>query len=110
MLSLDQFKEYYEPITQYNEEFDKNVKAVKLMFPSSYTVPELGTHLLDNYISLLSKMMNDTDEFISYYVFDCEDGKKPMSVEIPNGEGTIEILLDSVDQLYNLIVWENEDV
>lgn len=108
MISLEQFKLYYEPIIKYNKEFSTTADALDTMFPSSYVVPELGSHLLDSYIEMLTDIMEDSEDFIAYYVFECEDGKKPMKVTIPDGDSEKEILLDSLDKLYEIIMWENE--
>jgi len=102
-ISIEQFKLYFEPISKYNEDFDRNAEALDMLYPSSYIVPELGSHLLDSYISILSDIMGDTDDWISYYVFECNSGKKPMKVTM--GDKT-EIELDSIEKLYKIMTYE----
>jgi len=104
-ISIEQFKLYFEPISKYNEDYERNSKALDMLYPSSYTAPELGSHLLDSYISILSDIMGDTADWISYYVFECNSGKKPMSVTM---EDKTEIELDSIEKLYKIMTYETQ--
>ena len=106
MISKEDFIKYYKPISDFITESDSSNEGLKLVFPSSYVTNEQGYKLLDSYIGLLEKICNDDSSFISYYTFDCEQGKYFNRVKI-DGE---DYILDSIDSLYNLLVLMNTEI
>jgi len=103
-MTLDQFKELFQPILDWNEQYNKEAEALKQLYPSSYVLPE-SEKILDSYIKLLSLYVQDTDEFIDYYCWECDFGKKPNDVVI-NGE--VHFHLACLGDLWNLIGCINE--
>ncbi len=99
-MKLEEFKKWFKGIETFQEEFEDANKAVSLLCKSSYPVFEIGTNLQDKYIDLLSEYIGDTEEWIPYYVFECNMGIDPKEVTTVNGK---KIKLDSVEKLYEVI-------
>jgi hypothetical protein len=55
------------------------------------------------YIELLKEALDDTSDWISYFVYDCEMGEKPKKVT-PKNEKSFE--LKTLKQLYALIIYD----
>lgn len=53
------------------------------------------------YLKLLKDVMKDDSDWISYYIYDCKFGKKPMEVIYKSGK---KIKLKTINQLYDLII------
>lgn len=98
-MTFQEFKCWFSKIEDWQEEFDIANNAIKDLCPSSYAVIELGTALFDAYISLLESKFNSKDEWIAYYVYECDSGKSPNTVI----NGKQEIKLDSLEKLYMLL-------
>lgn len=74
---------------------EKINSSLKLLYP------EMNFFCLgkieSDYLILLKKACGDTHDWISYFVYDCEFGKKAMKVNMPNGKT---IKMKSVKDLY----------
>lgn len=57
-------------------------------------------NLIEEYTKLVSKVIGDECEWLDYYQYDCNWGKKPLEVTMTNGE---KILLDSLPNLATII-------
>lgn len=101
-IEYKKFVEYMTPILEYNKEYNENASVLKILFPSSYVVPELGTKLLHSYIMLLQTFLSDKEEWISYFVYECGFGSKPKTVTVNKKE----ILIDSVEKLWRAMYGE----
>lgn len=53
-----------------------------------------------SYIHILELLFEDKDEWISYFIYECELGSKPREITLPDGEV---MLFRSVKQLYDLL-------
>lgn len=104
-ITLEQFKGYMEPIRIYLMESDKAEEGLKLVFPSSFVVPELGGNLLESYINLLSDLLDlpIEEEWINYFVFECDMGKKPRRVTWTKDDVELGLTLDSIESFYNFL-------
>lgn len=51
-------------------------------------------------ITFLEKAFQDKNEWISYYVYECDFGNKPKRVQFPNKKS---LRLSSINQLYKLL-------
>jgi len=102
-ITLDSFIKYMGAIDVYNKEYETNAQALTLLYPESYAVPSLGTQLLDSYIELLEKVLEDDSHWISYFVFDCEMGAEEREITI----NKIPYKLNSITSLYDLIQMED---
>ena len=97
MVSFEEFLDLFQPIENWNNNYNREAELLSKLYPSSHIVPE-GDKLIENYISLLSRYVGDSD-WISYYVWECELGKNPLEVSWGNKK----IKLNSVRKLYKLI-------
>jgi hypothetical protein len=61
--------------------------------------------LFDEYCSLMSEKLGDQNNWISYYLFECDCGNKKMEVSI-NGKKT---KLDKVTKLADLIISDHDN-
>ena len=103
-ITLKQFEELFQPILDWNKQFEIEADALKQLFPSSHVVPE-GGKLLDSYIKLLSLYVNDVDNFIEYYCWECDFGRKPQDIKF---DGKVKFHLACLGDLWNLIGCINE--
>jgi len=98
---MNKIKEHIDESKDFNEKLQS-------LFTSSYVYCELGDRILNNFIKLLSEVCNDTNEWIDYYVYECEFGKKDLKVYIGEKDLNVyteekTIVLDSVQKLWDLI-------
>lgn len=98
--TLQEFIKLFEPILRWDKEYSEQAVALQKLYPSSYVTPE-GGFLLDSYISLLEKYMKDTEQWISYYIWECNLGKNPKEICIDKGN---KYIIDSLEKLYGIIV------
>jgi hypothetical protein len=99
-MDFAEFKKYIEPIREYIKETDEANKFISAISSESYAFVTIGSNLLDRYIDLFEKLLGvEEGEWISWYVFECELGKRPMSAYIDGKEYEI----DSDEALYELI-------
>lgn len=96
---LFQFRDRMAFIEKYNKEFEIANKAVQELMPNSHPVIDMGANLLDGYIDLLQDIYNDKNEWISYFVYDCNYGANPMKIVVDGKE----TLLKTVDDVFYLI-------
>lgn len=95
-MDFEEFKQCFKHLEEFNEEADfQNGLIYKLCGG----MLEHGYMLMDAYIELLSKNVGDENEWINYYIFECEFGKKPMEVTVDKKK----IKLDSLEKLWKII-------
>lgn len=100
---MDKYKQFQKdmaPILQYQHDYDENIKALGIIYKESFVTPYLGTNLLDAYILLLEEKYNDKNKWISYFVWECDLGKKPQDIYI---DDIPVITLNSLERLYSII-------
>jgi hypothetical protein len=102
-VTLESFTKYMKAIAVYDKEYEINAQALNMLYPESYAVPSLGALLLDSYIELLEKVLEDDSHWISYFVFDCKMGAEEQEITI----NKIPYKLNSVTSLYDLIQMED---
>lgn len=99
MISFEEFEKLFQPILDENIRWEKECNLLEQLYPHSYVVPE-GGKLLDDYIELLSKYVDDKNEVINFYCWECDFGKKKQTMQI-NGY-TPEIINNLYDVWYLL--------
>jgi len=97
-MNFEKFKKYFEYLEKFDRESEKVNKHLSEIAGRG-SVCELGYNLYDGFIEMLSEIVDDKNEWIDYYVFECDFGRKPMQVEI-FGE---KIKLDSLEKLWRII-------
>jgi hypothetical protein len=98
-ISFEEFKKLWEPIEKYQKDYETHSKALKLMYGSSHVVPELGSSLLDSYIDLLEKYLDDKSKIISWYIWERYLDNQNYHIEIDGKE----VCVNSLEDLYNII-------
>ena len=83
------------------KEQEKLDKVLKVISPSSTGVCEFGNKFVDDYIRILAVAVNDNNDWVSWFVFDNDFGKKGLEVRLKSEEKLHKI--HTVKQLYNLI-------
>lgn len=102
MLELKDFKRYMDNIVKIVEFEDKyndlcremNFECCEIRFPS----------LIDDCVALLTTIMNDREcEWISYWVFELDCGKKYEPGTVKEADGSV-IPLATIEDLYQLLI------
>lgn len=101
MIDYLEFESYIKPIIEDMELFHRQAELLKQLYPSSHVIPE-SSSLIENYIRLLQKYINDDNDWIPYFVWECDCGKNSSEVEIGNKK----IRLKTIKDLYNVISQE----
>lgn len=81
----DQRTEYKQILSQikiFMEEQGYLRQTVEAMCRSSFCVVDIGNRLLDDYIRLAEHRLNLTDNWLSWFAFENEFGKKELEVVI----------------------------
>jgi hypothetical protein len=106
-ISFVEFKKLFDPIYTYNEEYKRNATGLELICSSSFPVPDLGSKLLDSYISLLETylQLDHINDDIGYFVFECELGEKAKKIVITDQESGVkkEYLMDTLEHFYDYL-------
>ena len=96
-MTKESFFIYMKSIRYFLAELDNLTKGVASIAPGA--ICEVGYHFLDDYIKLLSEAVGDDSDWIEWYVFEDEMGKKGMKAGYDGKENKI----TSLDQLWGLI-------
>ena len=98
-LTYEEFEQRFAIIVNFMQEREKRGILLRDLYPEGYVVDTYGDKLLDEYISLLSSNVGDLCEWISYYVWETDLGKKEFAVSIND----IKIPFTTVKDLYDAI-------
>ena len=75
-IPFEEFEILLKPIKSYLEYYDKCNGAIGVLCSSSYATIDLGSSLLDSYIELVNKYIEDECDWIGWFVFENDFGKK----------------------------------
>lgn len=81
-LTYEEFLEAMNNLRDFLEERDKLDNVLKILSPTSTGVIEFGSKFIDDYIAVLEKALGDTDNWVSWFVFDNEFGKNCYSITL----------------------------
>ena len=102
MINYKEFKSYMDEIKVFLKQIEKAEKVIET-FTNYHISLNLGSSLLDKYIFIVEKLVNDSNEMIFWFVYDNNFGKKELQVYIKN-----KILsINSVKDLYNYFLIVN---
>ncbi len=105
MIEYKQFEAYMKPILDWDAKYEKEAEALKQLYPSSFVVPE-GGRLVESYIEILSTFIEDDNDWIDYFVWECDLGKtKPYKYVSIHGK---KFKLKNIKDLYNLLVYSEK--
>lgn len=97
-ITLERFENAIEKLRELRSIEAEINKGLKRLYPEMNYF-SLGK-LEADYVDLLKLLTDDNDEWISYYIYECDMGEKPMEVTTPK-LGTFK--LKTVKQLYALL-------
>ena len=104
-MDLQQFKKSMENLKEFFLEREKLDNVIKVISPTSTGVVEIGGKFIDDYIELISIALKDTENWVSWFVFDNEFGKKQYECKFLNKSYKI----CNEDDFYNFFMLiENE--
>ena len=96
-MTKESFFIYMNSIQQFLDESNSLNSNLATISPGA--ICEVGYHFLDDYIKLLSEAVGDDSDWIDWYVFEDEMGKKGMKAGYDGKEKKI----TNLDQLWGLI-------
>ena len=108
-IKYEQFNKHLKDITMtmklqddllsLSDEYNKTrIDEFKIWFPS----------LIDNVIELLANLTNDLDEWIPYWVYELDCGKKAEQSIIKDRDGNT-VPLSSIEDLWNLLASQEDN-
>jgi len=80
-----EYKDFYEAIQSlkdFIEEQDKLDAVLKVISPTSTGVCEFGNKFIDDYIKIVGIALGDTNQWVSWFVFENEFGKNKLEVKV----------------------------
>ena len=100
MLTVREFEKAINSLQEFFNEQKKLDAVLKVISPSGTGICEFGNHFVDRYIHLLSLAVNDQSDWVSWYVFENDFGRKKLSVKV-NGKNHI---IEDAKTFYNLCI------
>lgn len=100
MISKQEFVLAISHLQAYFKEQEKLQAALDVICPTSTGVVEFGDEFVEHYIWLLSQAICDKGQWVSWFVYECDFGNKPMSAYIDEKE----IVVDSAEKLYEVVL------
>jgi hypothetical protein len=80
-----EYKDFYEAIQSLKDFFkeqDKLDAVLKVISPTSTGVCEFGNVFIDDYIRIVEIALGDTNQWVSWFVFENEFGKNKLEVKV----------------------------
>jgi len=107
-MDYKQFEQHMKNVQDFLDESNKVQEHFSAIIPDSYICNTIGHTLFDKYITLLSELVGDENEWIDYYIWDCSMGKekckrKYMEVSWKEGKKKIKVKMNSVKSLWKVI-------
>jgi len=86
MINYDNFHYALTKLKKFMEEQDKLEAVLNVIAPSGTCVCEFGGEFIDDYIKLLGWLVNDKSDWIFWFAFENDFGKKELDVKIGDKE------------------------
>lgn len=104
-LSKEQVIEHLHRWVQLREAFDAKLDV---FFDLTGAMPDCDLlapvyAVANAYTELVASTVSDRDEWLLYYQYECEMGRKPKRVTWTDIHGAHDVLLDSIEKLYAVI-------
>lgn len=96
MLTKEEFVDYLNFIKEQDKLQENFIKALEALSPETYCECFIYSEYSMRLINLLTRIMNDQDEDITYFIYDSDFG------EVRSADGTV--LYDSPESLYDYLV------
>ena len=101
MNKLKLLKDGLSAIQEFSNDQDKLQDGLKILIPSNSGIIEFGSKFIDQYIQTLSDVLGDDWNFISWYVFENDFGKKRFTAKAVTWKSSR--VIDTPVKLLNLI-------
>ena len=101
MNKLKILKDGLSEIQEFSNDQDKLQDGLKILIPSNSGIIEFGSKFIDQYIQTLSDVLGDDWNFISWYVFENDFGKKRFTAKAVTWKSSR--VIDTPVKLLNLI-------
>jgi len=98
-----EYKDFYEAmesLKNFFKEQDKLDAVLKVISPTSTGVCEFGNIFIDDYIRIIEIALNDTNQWVSWFVFENDFGNKKLEV---NSNG-IEYEISNEKQFFDICI------
>lgn len=96
---LEVLEEGIRKMKELDEIEDAFKKPLAMLNPDSFNFLALSKCATD-YLWFLKELFRDESDWISYFLYDCEQGKRPMEITFKSGK---KMKLKTVRQLYYLL-------
>jgi len=97
-LSYSEFHDNMQSLINFRNNKEVREQHLDSIYGGS-VIDDCGEDLFESYINLLTQLMSDEFNWISYFLWDCDCGKNPQKVFIDEEEAT----LKDVPTLYQVI-------
>jgi hypothetical protein len=81
-MEYNDFYEAIQSLKDFIEEQDKLDAVLKVISPTSTGVCEFGNKFIDDYIRILEIALGDTNQWVSWFVFENDFGNKKFEVRV----------------------------
>ena len=102
MLSYEDFENNMNMLISFRKEKEVREEHIDALFFGA--IDDSGEGLFEAYCKLLSSLMGDTEEWISYFIWECNCGRNPQLATI-NGK---KIKIKDTKTIYTLLKEEND--
>ena len=107
-MEFKQFKQHMQNIQDFLDESNKIQDHLQAICAESHVINTIGHKLFDKYVKLLSESVGDENEWIDYYIWECDMGTAKFKgsyreVHWKEGEKTIKVKMNSVEALWKVI-------
>jgi len=79
-MTYNEFKTACDKLKDFFAEQDRLQKVVEVISPDSNGVIEFGNWFVDAYVNLMAIALNDEHDWVSWFVFDNDFGRKKLSI------------------------------
>jgi hypothetical protein len=101
MISKEDFIIQMNNLITYRQKQDERLEYLNKAFPDAISMlDDVSEKLFDQYVAFLSKEVNDIHDWISYYIFEDDMGKKKCKIVDDNNN---KLVLDTLDKLWKTI-------
>lgn len=98
-LTYEEFAKWFSVLREFRQQVDQRHELLSKMYPECNPIDDLGEKMFEAYTQMLSIMMEDSGEWIDYYIWEAGMGEEDRSVIV---DGT-KWPLRTVEDLYRIM-------
>ena len=99
-MTVEEFESSINNLKEFMKEREKLDDVLNAISPSGTCVCEIGGKVIDDYISLLERSINDKNNSVSWFVFDNDFGSRKLTIGL---EGVGEYVISDEKILYEVL-------